>query len=63
MKRLLFNLSDFIEVLETFRDYGDVNQIIITEHEGYPMIADAEDPETHMILKPAEEDEDNTELH
>lgn len=64
MKKLLFALQDFIRVLEALRDDGGVKEIIIHEHDGYPTITDAADPTTILILRPADEaNEDDEELH
>lgn len=63
MKKLLFNLQDFIQVLVSLRDDLGTTEIIISEHDGYPTIADAADPTTVLILKPADDTEGDSDLH
>lgn len=64
MKKLVFDINEFINLLEVLRDEGGTESIIIFERDGYPAISDANDPGTILVLKPVEEAEaGDSELH
>lgn len=62
MKHTVLDLQEFIDVLEQLKESG-TESIIITAHDGFPAIVDADKQDSIFVFKHVDDIDDGEQVH